>query len=82
MPAAAIKVTADAGEPLNSSKQSQQIYLRKLLLLLDAAEDGEETTPGQRVDRKSVFESLRLLKDPNLVAYDVFSFIRCYYDEN
>jgi len=75
MLASGIKVTADAVELLNSSKQSQQIYLRKLLLL-DAVEDGFETTvPGQRIDRKLVFESLRLLKDPSLVNYDVFCLI-------
>jgi hypothetical protein len=66
MLASGIKVTADAVELLNSSKQSQQIYLRKLLLL-DAVEDGFETVPGQRIDRKLMFESLRLLKDPSLV---------------
>ena len=66
MLASGIKVTADAVELLNSSKQSQQIYLRKLLLL-DAVEDGFETVPSQRIDRKLVFESLRMLKDPSLV---------------
>jgi hypothetical protein len=73
VPASGIKVIADALEPLNSSKKSQHIYLRKLLLL-DAVEDGFDTIPGQPIDRKSVFESLRLLKDPNLVTYDEFSF--------
>lgn len=78
----AIKVTtADAAEPLNSSKQSQQIYLRKLLLLLDSKEDGDKSVPDHYIDRKSVLESLLLLKDPNLVSL-MFSFIRCCHDEN
>jgi len=58
-------------QPLNSSKQSQKIYLRKLLLA--ATENAEiEVIPGQGMDRKSTFESLRLLKDPNLVTYDIY----------